>query len=229
MSRCGDMTNCFQPYPLDSIPVIVQVMQNMGLIDIINAHVSWSAAHTKVSPGLRITALVANAQYGNLPLYQVSSFFHAHPCSVLLGDVSLRPEDYNDDTLARGLDKLALVRVQDVLAHCVYEAYRVCYEPITARERVRHVRHQKLMEYLYERLGYRDSHDMPYSMGQALPTVSDCLQRYGVMPFAGQTDTQTRIRSTQKTERIQALRTVEQLAALYTAMIQTMPIEDAPV
>ena len=183
MDNYVDTANGYQPYPPESIPVIVQMMQNMGLIDVINAHVPWSATHSKISPGLRIAALVANALCERLPLYQVATFLRAHPCSALLGDAGLQPEDYNDDALARGLDKLALVRAQDVLVHCVYEAYRVCYAPITARERVRHTRHQKLMEYLYSRLGYRDSHDK-LDPTMAIPTVFQCLERHGLVPIS---------------------------------------------
>jgi transposase len=82
-----------------------QLCKEIQFETIINDMLKWDSARCKMSPGARIKALVINILSCKDPLYQVKSFYHEQDVELLFGD-GVVADDFNDDALARALDKL---------------------------------------------------------------------------------------------------------------------------
>lgn len=85
--------------------VINQLCGEIGFEDLIDEQLEWDPSHCKLSPGQRLKALVINILCGRQPLYKVEQFYYEQDVELLFGP-DVKAEDFNDDSLARGLDKL---------------------------------------------------------------------------------------------------------------------------
>ena len=85
--------------------VAADVAERIGLVDYVNTHVPWDAKQCKVSPGMRILALVIAMMVDPLALYRLEEFYREVDCAVLFG-AERQPEDFNDDAIGRALIKL---------------------------------------------------------------------------------------------------------------------------
>jgi transposase len=88
------------------LPVLRQLIQDIGLVEVIDQLVSWDPQRCRLSPGQRIAALILNILGGQLPLYRVHEFYEDTAVELLFG-AETRAEHLTDDALARALDKLA--------------------------------------------------------------------------------------------------------------------------
>lgn len=77
----------------------------IGLVDLINAQVPWDPRQCKVSPGVRILALVIGMLVDPLALYRLEELYAAMDCAVLFG-AERQAHDFNDDAMGRALRKL---------------------------------------------------------------------------------------------------------------------------
>ncbi len=77
----------------------------IGLVDLINACVPWDATQCKVSPGIRILALIIAMMVDPMALYRLEEFYGELDCDVLFG-VGRHAHDFNDDAIGRALTKL---------------------------------------------------------------------------------------------------------------------------
>ena len=87
-------------------PVIQEICQQIGLVDTIDRITKWDRDRCKLSPGQRITAMIINALMDRQPLLHLPSFFSDMDVQKMFGREIL-PEDLNDHTMGRALDKLA--------------------------------------------------------------------------------------------------------------------------
>jgi transposase len=77
----------------------------IGLVDLINAQVPWDPRQCKVSPGVRILALVIGMLVDPLALYRLEELYADMDCAVLFG-AERQAHDFNDDAMGRALRKL---------------------------------------------------------------------------------------------------------------------------
>ncbi len=77
----------------------------IGLVDLINASVPWDPKQCKVSPGVRILALILAMLVDPMALYRLVEFYAELDCDVLFG-LGRAAQDFNDDAIGRALTKL---------------------------------------------------------------------------------------------------------------------------
>lgn len=85
--------------------LIAALIDEIGLETLINEAVEWHPSYCKVSPGMHVKAMVINILCSRMPLYRVSEFYHELDVEQLFGS-AYTAADFNDDALARTLDRL---------------------------------------------------------------------------------------------------------------------------
>lgn len=85
--------------------LIAALCDEIGLETLINEAVEWHPSYCKVSPGMHVKAMVINILCSRMPLYRVSEFYHELDVELLFGS-AYTATDFNDDALARTLDRL---------------------------------------------------------------------------------------------------------------------------
>jgi transposase len=108
----------FSPGPF---PVITTVCKECGIVDVVNEEVEWDENRSLLSPGLRLTALIVNCLTEGQPMYRLPDFFEKTDAANLFGE-EITPENLNDHTLGRALDKLAEAGPRTVLGTVLLEA-----------------------------------------------------------------------------------------------------------
>ena len=86
-------------------PTLVALCEILKIAKTIDTLVDWDEKQCKLSPGTRIVAMLLNIFSGRTPLYRVEDFFKGQDLPNLFG-VGVKSSDFNDDALARALDKL---------------------------------------------------------------------------------------------------------------------------
>mgnify|MGYP000863679221 FL=1 len=86
-------------------PTLVALCEILKIAKTIDTLVDWDEKQCKLSPGTRIVAMLLNIFSGRTPLYRVEDFFEGQDLPNLFG-VGVKASDFNDDALARALDKL---------------------------------------------------------------------------------------------------------------------------
>ena len=96
-------------------PVIAEVCRQIGLVKTIDKMTCWDEDRCKISPGLRMVAVIVNALMDRQPLMYLPPFFGDMDVQKLFGK-GVQPEDINDHAVGRGLDKLAQAGPERVYA-----------------------------------------------------------------------------------------------------------------
>jgi transposase len=112
------VTKAYTPGPL---PIIAAVCRESGLVETINDLADWDEQQCTLSPGERAMALIMNVLTGGEPLYRLPEFFQETDTETLFHE-GIEPDDLNDDTLGRGLDKLSEAGLRTVLGTVLWEA-----------------------------------------------------------------------------------------------------------
>lgn len=90
---------------VDHLGIVAGVCHEIGLVEEIDKLVGVSEKQ-KVTTGEAIMAMVINALgFVNRPLYLTPEFMRNKPIELFFRE-DLKPEDFNDDTLGRALDRL---------------------------------------------------------------------------------------------------------------------------
>lgn len=85
--------------------VAAAMAERIGLVEFLNARVPWDPKQCKLSPGLRILALIIGCLVDPMALYRLEEFYAELDCAVLFG-AERQPQDFNDDAIGRALLKL---------------------------------------------------------------------------------------------------------------------------
>jgi transposase len=85
--------------------VAAAMAERIGLVEFLNARVPWDPRQCKISPGLRILALIIGCLVDPRALYRLEEFYAELDCAVLFG-AERQPQDFNDDAMGRALLKL---------------------------------------------------------------------------------------------------------------------------
>ena len=87
-------------------PILASLCADLDVAGVIDRHVQWDAARTKLSPGTSLVAMIINFLVDRRPLYKISRFYRDMDCAWLLGE-GVSADLLHDDRLADALDKLA--------------------------------------------------------------------------------------------------------------------------
>lgn len=87
-------------------PIVASLCAELDVAGVIDQHVQWDAARSKLSPGTSIVAMIINFLVDRRPLYKIGRFYRDMDCEWLLGE-GVSADLLHDDRLADALDKLA--------------------------------------------------------------------------------------------------------------------------
>jgi len=105
-------------------PVLVALWDELKIGKTIDSLTDWDETQCKLSPGTRIKAMVLNILAGRTPLYEVEDFFKGQDLDNLFG-VGIKASDFNDDSLARALDKLIEKGAKKVISTVLLQAIAI--------------------------------------------------------------------------------------------------------
>lgn len=120
MSNAYGMDNVFglnsvRPVPSGVTVAAGHVAREIGLVETINRLVRWDDQQCHLSPGERVLALVISILFDRTALWRVHEVFAEQDLAVLFRP-GVAAADFNDDALARALDKLAQADPEKVFA-----------------------------------------------------------------------------------------------------------------
>jgi transposase len=105
-------------------PLLVALLDELKIGNTIDSLVDWDKTQCKLSPGIRIEAMVLNILSGRTPLYEVEEFFTGQDLHNLFG-IGVKASDFNDDCLARALDKLTQKGAKKVISTVLLNAIAI--------------------------------------------------------------------------------------------------------
>lgn len=114
--------------------VVGQLCREIGLVDVIDQAAEWHK-QAKMSPGERILALLLCIFTDRHALWRIEEFYERHDVEALFGE-GVSSADFNDDALARALDKLHAAGAQGVMATLAMRALSAEGMPLEGPVRV---------------------------------------------------------------------------------------------
>ncbi len=101
---------------IDHLGIVASVCKEIGLVEEIDQIVGVSEKQ-KVTTGEAVMAMVINGLgFVNRPLYLTPEFMKNKPVELFFGK-DMKPEDFNDDTLSRSLDRLLVKNPTNIFMH----------------------------------------------------------------------------------------------------------------
>lgn len=107
-----------------SAPLIAAMCDEIRLSEILDQLITWDEKQCRLSPGLRIKALVVNVLSHRRPLYKVTQAFQNYDLEVLFG-AGVTPDALNDDALGRALDKLGETKPETIYLTLALTAMKI--------------------------------------------------------------------------------------------------------
>ena len=98
-------------YPMGFAVAVVNMAERIGLVEYLNCHLRWDPQQCRVSPGIRLLALIVAMMVDPMALYRLPEWYEQLDVAVLFGP-SRQAADFNDDAIGRALVKLFESRVQ---------------------------------------------------------------------------------------------------------------------
>ena len=74
--------------------------ERIGLVDCLNQHLPWDPAPCRLSPGVRLVALMIAVWVKPQAWYRLPEFYAEQDCAVLFGD-GVQAEPFTDDALGK--------------------------------------------------------------------------------------------------------------------------------
>jgi transposase len=112
--------------------VVREMLARMQFVETIDELVPWDPAQCRLSPGLRLLALIMAILENRRALYRLHLLYEEKDPELLLGQ-GVEPDALNDKAVARALDKLAAAdpkRVYATVCLRAVEAYEVAVEQL---------------------------------------------------------------------------------------------------
>src|SRR5258706_11151785 len=107
---------------LDHHGLVAGTIQELKIAERIDRLISQTDPRCVVSTGTSVAAMIINGLgFSNRRLYVVSQFFENKPLNELLGTNGLEPDDLNDDTLGRALDRIFTYGVVKLFCAVAFE------------------------------------------------------------------------------------------------------------
>lgn len=120
MSNALSMDNVFgdssiRPVPSGVTVAAAHIAREIGVVDVINHMVRWDEQQCHLSPGERVLALIVGILFDRTSLWRLHEVLLDQDLPVLFRP-GIAATDFNDDALARALDKLARAGPERVFA-----------------------------------------------------------------------------------------------------------------
>ncbi|RLJ01325.1 MAG: IS1634 family transposase, partial [Candidatus Aenigmatarchaeota archaeon] len=113
----------YESKSLDHLGIVAGVCKEIGLTESVNSIVGVNSQQ-KVSTGDAVTAMVINALgFAGKPLYMYPEYMAQKPVKLLFEN-GLEPDDFNDDTIGRALDRIYENNPTNIFMKVSFEALR---------------------------------------------------------------------------------------------------------
>jgi transposase len=110
-----------EAYDVKYMPIVRAYAEKIGLVEIVNRLVP---SEMDVEPGHMVLAMILDTLTGRSPLYHLESFFESQDIELLLGK-RYGAKSFNDDNLARFLDKIFDAGTMKIFTEVAISAARV--------------------------------------------------------------------------------------------------------
>jgi len=115
--------NAVTIYPTGPSAVVAALCDALKIPQIIDSVVRWDPVQCRLSPGLRVKAMLINVLVRRSALWRVERFFEHQDLEVLFGtSQQVEAHELNDDALGRALDKLAEVDLKLLFSSIALQA-----------------------------------------------------------------------------------------------------------
>lgn len=102
-------------------PLLAALGRELGIIEAINETVEWDEKQCFIDPGTHTLAMVIDILLGRSPLYLVEKHYGEMDVELIFGK-GFKSSDFNDDALARTLDKIYAAGAKKVFCHAALKA-----------------------------------------------------------------------------------------------------------
>ena len=102
-------------------PLLAALGRELGIIESINETVHWDEKQCFIDPGTHTLAMVIDILLGRSPLYLVEKHYAELDVELIFGK-GYKSSDFNDDALARTLDKIYAAGAKKVFCHAALKA-----------------------------------------------------------------------------------------------------------
>lgn len=102
-------------------PLIAALGRELGIVEAINDTVEWDERQCFVDPGTHTLAMIIDILLGRSPLYLVEKNYAEMDVELIFGK-GFKSSDFNDDALARTLDKIFTAGAKKVFCHASLQA-----------------------------------------------------------------------------------------------------------
>jgi len=102
-------------------PLIAALGRELGIVQAINETVKWDERQCFADPGTHTLAMVIDILLGRSPLYLVEKHYAEKDVELIFGK-GFKSSNFNDDTLARTLDKIYAAGTKKAFCHAALRA-----------------------------------------------------------------------------------------------------------
>ena len=102
-------------------PLLAALGRQLGIVQAINETVEWDEKQCFIDPGTHTLAMVIDILLGRSPLYLVEKHYAEMDVELIFGK-GYKSSDFNDDALARTLDKIYAAGAKKVFCHTALKA-----------------------------------------------------------------------------------------------------------
>ena len=102
-------------------PLLAALGRELGIVQAINETVQWDEKQCFIDPGTHTLAMVIDILLGRSPLYLVEKHYAEMDVELIFGK-GFKSSDFNDDALARTLDKIYAAGAKKVFCHAALKA-----------------------------------------------------------------------------------------------------------
>ncbi len=102
-------------------PLLAALGRQLGIVQAVNETVEWDEKQCFIDPGTHTLAMVIDILLGRSPLYLVEKHYAEMDVELIFGK-GYKSSDFNDDALARTLDKIHAAGAKKVFCHTALKA-----------------------------------------------------------------------------------------------------------
>jgi transposase len=102
-------------------PLIAALGRELGIVKAVNEIVKWDEKQCFIDPGTHTLAMIIDILLGRSPLYLVEKNYAEMDVELIFGK-GFKSSDFNDDALARTLDKIYAAGAKKVFCHASLQA-----------------------------------------------------------------------------------------------------------
>ena len=111
---------------------VAHMAERIGYVAYVNKTVSWDETQCVLSPGIRCLALIICSLIDATALYRMKEFYQDYDTELLFG-AGIQAEHFSDDSLGRGLLKLALLDLEVWFGNLADQAVAAFALPASSR------------------------------------------------------------------------------------------------